>query len=190
MLDRHHSRRAFLRAALQAAKGSCIALTIPAVLSACDQANEARKQQAAFTNLTEAEALAFAAIAARIMPSDETPGAEEAGVIYFMDTVLTDAEQLAFLRDGLTGLRQAAESAFGTSDFHLLPPQSQDQLLRAIEDGEFFGTMRFLTIAGMFCLPEYGGNRDNVGYQIIGFEDRHAWVPPFGSYDAERGGNI
>ncbi|MFT5048613.1 MAG: hypothetical protein ACI8UP_005617, partial [Porticoccaceae bacterium] len=33
--------------------------------------------------------------------------------------------------------------------------------------------------------PEYGGNRDNIGYQLIGFEDRHAWQAPYGFYDAD-----
>ena len=37
----------------------------------------------------------------------------------------------------------------------------------------------------MFSLPEYGGNRDKVGYELIGFEDRHAWQSPYGYYDAD-----
>ena len=45
--------------------------------------------------------------------------------------------------------------------------------------------MRYLTIAGMFALPEYGGNRENIGYQLIGFDDQHVWQPPFGFYDAD-----
>ena len=54
-----------------------------------------------------------------------------------------------------------------------------------IENTEFFSTLRYLTIAGMFSLPEYGGNRENIGYQLIGFDDRHFWQPPFGFYDAD-----
>ena len=30
----------------------------------------------------------------------------------------------------------------------------------------------------------YGGNRDRVGWKLIGFEDRMAYQPPFGYYDA------
>ena len=40
-----------------------------------------------------------------------------------------------------------------------------------------------LTQAGMFALPEYGGNRDHKGWELIGFEHQHVWQPPFGYYD-------
>ena len=45
--------------------------------------------------------------------------------------------------------------------------------------------MRMLTLCGMFALPSWGGNRDEAGWKLLGFEDRHAWQPPFGFYDAE-----
>ena len=34
---------------------------------------------------------------------------------------------------------------------------------------EFFGAVRLHTIEGMFCDPMYGGNRDCVGWKLIGF---------------------
>jgi hypothetical protein len=37
----------------------------------------------------------------------------------------------------------------------------------------------------MFALPKYGGNRDHVGWQLIGFPDQHIFQPPFGYYDRE-----
>jgi hypothetical protein len=37
----------------------------------------------------------------------------------------------------------------------------------------------------MFSLPEYGGNKDELGWQLIGFEDRHVWTQPYGFYDAD-----
>ena len=33
--------------------------------------------------------------------------------------------------------------------------------------------------------PEYGGNRDGVGWRMIGFVDEHAFQPPFGYYDRD-----
>ena len=45
--------------------------------------------------------------------------------------------------------------------------------------------VRYLTLAGMFSLPEHGGNRDQIGWRLLGFENRHAWQPPFGFYDAD-----
>ncbi len=36
----------------------------------------------------------------------------------------------------------------------------------------------------MFALPVYGGNKGYAGWKVLGFDHRHAWVPPFGHYDA------
>ena len=187
MIDTQLSRRAFLRSASSAAKSSIIVLGLPAILVSCERSKQAALNNEEFSVLSEEEAQEFHAIAARIIPTDETPGATEAGVIYFIDTVLGDnrEEQHETLRIGLREMQVAVALQFDASYFHELEPEQQDQLLTEIEDTEFFGTMRFLTIAGMFSLPEYGGNRDKIGYQLIGFEDRHAWQPPYGAYDAD-----
>jgi hypothetical protein len=43
-----------------------------------------------------------------------------------------------------------------------------------------------LTIMGVFCLSKYGGNRDNVGWKLVGLDGPPgAWTYPFGYYDAE-----
>lgn len=185
--DNQFSRRAFLKSASGAAKSSIIVLSLPAILVSCEESKQANLNNEEFSLLTEEEAQEFHAIAARIIPSDETPGATEAGVIYFIDNVLADNREAEheMLREGLRELQVSAALNFNASYFHELEPEQQDTLLTEIEDTPFFGTIRFLTIAGMFSLPEYGGNRDKIGYELIGFEDRHAWQPPFGSYDAD-----
>lgn len=157
------------------------------ILASCERAQEARLNAAEFTVLSTLEALEFDAIAARIIPTDETPGATEAGVIYFIDRVLGDDRQQEYetLKMGLAELQTAAAATFNASSFHQLDAAQQDQLLTEIEDTEFFGTIRYLTVAGMFSLPEYGGNRGNIGFELLGFEDRHVWQPPFGYYDAD-----
>ena len=44
--------------------------------------------------------------------------------------------------------------------------------------------MRFMTLCGFFGMSSYGGNRDNVGWELLGFDGhRGAWQPPFGHYD-------
>ncbi|MCH8176057.1 MAG: gluconate 2-dehydrogenase subunit 3 family protein [Proteobacteria bacterium] len=187
MTQQRISRRAFLRTTGDVARGSCIALTLPMILAACNRATEARLNGEDFQTLSEEEAREFDAIAARIIPSDGTPGATEAGVIYFIDNVLGDGreEQHATLQEGLRQLQTAAVMNYDTAYFYLLEPSQQDQLLTDIEKSEFFTSIRYLTVAGMFSLPEYGGNRDNLGFDLIGFEDRHAWQPPFGHYDKD-----
>ncbi len=42
-------------------------------------------------------------------------------------------------------------------------------------------------LLGFLGDPSYGGNRDHVGWRHIGFDDRMAFTPPFGFYDAETG---
>lgn len=187
MIDKQLSRRAFLRSASGAAKSSIIVLGLPAILVSCERSKQANLNNEEFSVLTEEEAQEFHAVAARIIPTDETPGATEAGVIYFIDNVLSDDREAEHetLRLGLRELQLVAALSFNASYFHELEPEQQDQVLTEIEDTSFFGTIRFLTIAGMFSLPEYGGNRDKIGYQLIGFEDRHAWQPPYGFYDAD-----
>lgn len=181
------SRRAFLRQTGIAARNSLIVMSLPAIMSSSAAASEARLENSAFKILGDEEAVEFSAIAARIIPTDETPGATEAGVIYFIDNVLgtTRTEVLAPMREGLATLQAAALSEYGSSRFSSLTPEQQDALLTSIEETEFFGTMRYMTIAGMFSLPEYGGNRDYAGWKLIGFEHRHVWEPPFGFYDAD-----
>ena len=138
-------------------------------------------------NLAEEDAVELEAIAARIIPTTDTPGAREAGVIYFIDNVLGDKreEVLSLLLQGLSELKTSVALTFGVAYFHQLEEAQQDQALIEIEDTVFFDTIRYLTIAGMFSLPEYGGNRAYVGYDLIRFNSQHAWQPPFGFYDAD-----
>ncbi|HEY0963124.1 MAG TPA: gluconate 2-dehydrogenase subunit 3 family protein [Pseudomonadales bacterium] len=162
-------------------------LSIPALLHAADHSAAAHHAAAALTTLGADEAREFTAIAARILPSDDTPGATEGGVIYFIDHVLgsSRSELLEPLRAGLASLQAEAHGSFGVKRFSELDALRQDALLQSIEATPFFETMRFLTLAGMFTLPEYGGNREHVGWDLIGFDHRHAWQPPFGYYDAD-----
>ena len=126
------------------------------------------------------------AIAERILPATDSPGARDAGVVYFFDNVLKDrTEALDILRNGLHDLQKSTISEFNSPSFHSLSSLDQDQLLKRIEGTEFFATARYLTIAGMFALPEYGGNRNLVGDQLVGFDDHFGWTIPFGYYDAD-----
>ncbi|MGH7542241.1 MAG: gluconate 2-dehydrogenase subunit 3 family protein, partial [Gemmatimonadota bacterium] len=144
-----------------------------------------------FVALTPEEARELEAVAARIFPTDDTPGAREAGVIHFIDRAFDafQADALPFAREGLSDLAVRARRADPASEsFSALDEARQDAVLQEIEAEGFFGLIRFLTIAGMFALPEHGGNRDRLGWRLLGFEDRFVWRPPFGHYDAEVNG--
>lgn len=34
-------------------------------------------------------------------------------------------------------------------------------------------------------MPKYGGNRDGIGWKLLGFEIQHSFQPPFGFYDRD-----
>jgi hypothetical protein len=72
-----------------------------------------------------------------------------------------------------------------STSFAALANDQQQQLLHAIEKTDFFGLLRALTIGAWLGAPEYGGNRNRVGWKYIGFDDAGFFEPPFGYYDAE-----
>lgn len=130
----------------------------------------------------------IAAIAEQILPSDDGPGATEAGVIFFIDRALTtfDTDKQDIYRNGLSDLNERRAKMFpGSGSFAGLSKGQQGELLRAIENSDFFETIRIHTLLGFLGNPSYGGNRGSAGWKYIGFEDRMAWTPPFGYYDAE-----
>jgi gluconate 2-dehydrogenase gamma chain len=147
----------------------------------------AQDEGGSFSVLSASEAADLEAIASCIFPSGDTPGAVEAGVIHFIDAALggLQAESLEAVRRGLEELQANVRSEQGESSFASLDPERQIAMLQGIEDTDFFGTMRLLTLAGMFSHPSYGGNRDEIGWTLIGFDAQGPTPPPFGYYDAD-----
>lgn len=189
-IPRDASRRAFIATAGGAAGSAWLAGMLPSIWHAAEAAAAAHDTGAAFTHLEPAEAAGLEAIAARIIPSDDTPGAREAGVIHFIDQSLGGfmAAAAPDLRAGLAALDTLAAEARAGGRFEALGAADQDALLGQVQDTPFFELMHFLTIAGMFALPRYGGNRNHLGWQLLGLSQQHAWAPPFGHYDAESTG--
>lgn len=183
------SRRSFLARAAGAGV-AWLVLDWATVDAALAHAAHAMAQQPAppFRTLTPDEGGELSAVAARIFPTTETPGATEGGVIHFIDRALgaEQARALKLLRAGVADLgKRAARRKPGVSRFSALAAEDQDAILTDIEKGEFFQAMRFLTMVGMFGDPSHGGNRGAIGWKLIGFEHRSSYTPPFGWYDAE-----
>jgi gluconate 2-dehydrogenase gamma chain len=136
--------------------------------------------------LSAAEAADIEAVAAQIIPTDDTPGAREAGVVYFIDRALaTFLSQMAGdYRADLARFQSACrEQHPAAASFASLTSDQQVEYLKGVDQTTFFTTTRLLTLLGMFSLPAYGGNRNGVGWKLIGFEDAHFFRPPFGYYD-------
>lgn len=180
------TRRLFLQSSASTAFARAgLAGLIAIAQSACTS----RDESAAFSKLTQADAREFEAIAARILPTSDTPGAREAGVIWFMDKAFDsfDADYFGFAKDGLADFQVSIAGAFaGAQKFSDLDESDQDQYLQSQEKSEFFGLMHFMTVMGFFAMSKYGGNRDDVGWKLLGLDAHHqGWQPPFGYYDAE-----
>ena len=167
---------------------------------------------------------------ARIIPTDDTPGAREAGTIDFVDRYLSGIgfiyakpdgsgfeplegrraeawqQRIDILRDcyrsGIESLDRTAQQRFGAA-FVELSGEDQDTVLHALEGSEereeereverarmqlygapvevalqqtsaetelgFVPLLALHTRQGFYADPIYGGNRDRVGWELIGF---------------------
>jgi gluconate 2-dehydrogenase gamma chain len=110
----------------------------------------------ATTFLTAGEAADVEAIAAQIVPTDDTPGAREAGAIHFIDHAL--ATVLTHLAGGYR--TQLAEFQAGcrtrypeAASFAALSSAQQIEYLTSVERTPFFDMTRILTLLRMFTMP-------------------------------------
>ena len=100
-------------------------------------------------------------LAEMIIPSDETPGAKEAGVAEFIDFMVASDPELQYpFRMGLTWLNAHSERSTGKK-FLELSPEQQTSLLEPLglknkarpgeEDGrKFFALLREYTLTGFY----------------------------------------
>jgi gluconate 2-dehydrogenase gamma chain len=187
-------RRGFLLASGQALGGTWLALHWPGITAAAMHAGYAAAGASAprLRHLDADEARDLEAIAAQIIPTDDTPGAREAGAVYFIDAALGGfhAEHRAALRDGYREFASAYAASAAGGIFADATADQQRAFLGRVEATPFFQGIRFLTVLGFLAHPKHGGNRDGIGWQVIGFEDLHAFVPPFGHYDRDYAGFV
>ncbi len=202
------SRRDFLSRGSAAVSAVWLSAHWPAIVAAAEHAHQAAKSSAPrkFQFFTPEEAVEIDAISARIIPSDETPGAREAGVVYFIDRALTTfaVDDQKTYREGLPGLQLRVRELFPSVEkFSSATPEQQDQILHSLDEqtgparrhsrpggasSSFFQAIRVHTIVGFLVEPDSGGNRDGVGWKVIGRDPEHMFQPPFGYYDKDYAG--
>ena len=138
--------------------------------------------------LSAEQAADVGAFAEQIFPGEPgSPGAKDLGVVYFIDKSLATwaVDQREPLTKGLDEFNEEVTRRWpGTTRFAALSAERQVELMKAREKTPFFQQLRAATLSGVFGNPEYGGNKDKAAWKLIGFEDRYAWQPPFGDYDA------
>jgi gluconate 2-dehydrogenase gamma chain len=161
---------------------------------------------------------------ARIIPTDDQPGAREAGTIDFLDRYLSGVDfiyakpdgsgfeklqgkhadawkrRIEIIRskyvEGIRELDRRSRSRFG-AEFVRLTCEQQDRILAGMEhpalqneagadeaksaepalqqtsaevDLDFFSLLALHTRQGFYSDPIYGGNKNRVGWKLIGFE--------------------
>ena len=132
-------------------------------------------------NLTTAESDVLEAVVARLVPSDATsPGAAEARAAHYIDRALGGAlaSSRETYRQGLAALDALAVSSRGVG-FARLNGADQDAILEQLEAGTpptfpggaaaFFTLVLGHTLQGTFGDPHYGGNRNFVGWDLLGY---------------------
>lgn len=199
------SRRRFLSHGISGLSSAWLTAHWPAVLSAADHAHRAAQSATPpkFEFFSPDQAAEIDAIAARIIPTDGTPGAREAGVVYFIDRALITfaSDDQKTYKEGLPELQARVRELFPAVErFSAATPEQQDEVLHSLDDHapvparpfrprpaaqSFVETLRQHTIAGFLIDPDAGGNRDGVGWKVIGREREHVFQPPFGYYDKD-----
>jgi gluconate 2-dehydrogenase gamma chain len=180
------SRRLLLRALAATIGVAAVPAGWMEVVEAVGQSSQGSQGKLSFFSTSEAADVE--AVAAQIVPTDDTPGAREAGVIHFIDQALaTHLSQLAGdYRANLAGFQSAFRGRHpDAASFSSLTSDRQIEYLKTVDRTPFFDTTRLLTLLGMFSMPKYGGNRDEIGWKLIGFEVKHIFQPPFGFYDRD-----
>jgi Gluconate 2-dehydrogenase subunit 3 len=199
------NRRLFLSRGISGLTAVWASTHWPALLAAADHARHATQSATPpkFEFFTPEQAKEIDAITSRIIPTDETPGAREAGVVYFIDRALNTFQKDAqkTYQEGLPEWQARVSEMFpGITKFSAATPEQQDEVLHSFDEGgdaprrafrsrlgarNFFETVRQHTIMGFLIDPDYGGNHEGAGWKVIGREREHTFQPPFGYYDKD-----
>ena len=124
------------------------------------------------------------AVCAQIIPTDQDPGAREAGCVAYIDRQLAGAHQRFAdrYRSGLASLAATCQALHERS-FEELSSAEQIKLLEKMEagqspkehwktvsSGEFFQLVCDHTMQGFYGSPRHGGNKDYVSYRMLGLD--------------------
>ena len=202
------TRREILSQGLAGMSAAWVSAHWPAMLSAATHARQAAKSAAppTFEFFSPEQAVEIEAICARIIPTTDTPGAREAGVVFFIDRALVTFAKVnqKLYTEGLPDLQARVREMFpGVEKFSAAASKQQDEVLASLDEQPtegrgrpfrasaaaqtFFETIRVDTISGFLIDPDSDkrGNRDGVGWKVIGRDDALMFQPPFGYYDKD-----
>jgi gluconate 2-dehydrogenase subunit 3-like protein len=205
MKAKQTERRKFLFQASGAAGMALVSAHWPALVAAAQHAHQADRSHTLgkFQVLTPEQARNVEAIASQIIPTDDLPGAREAGVVFFIDLALKTfaKESVPVYQKGLEDLnRLTGEKYPGVKSFADTSEVQQEKVLTEFAgepkpqirsrrgprgSDDFFQTIWMHTVFGFLVDPEAGGNRDYAGWKVAGRDPAHSFSPPFGFYDKD-----
>ena len=127
------------------------------------------------------EAKCIIAFCEQIIPKDESPGATDAGVIYYIDRQLAGVfnyDQVTY-RSGIKNL-QAYCNKTASRSFESLVSAEQQKIMKMMESnqikgtewpdgkpGEFFNLILSHTMQGFYGSPIHGGNKDYMSFEML-----------------------
>jgi gluconate 2-dehydrogenase gamma chain len=163
--------------------------------------DEAKFVEAAFARLIPADGLGPGAkeAGAALFIDRQLKGPFGAAQSWYMQGPWAEGEETQGFQSRMTPaqLYRAAikeiddhcRKSFGGKAFAALTVEQQDQILGGLEKGDikldkvksksFFEMFLQNTIEGFFCDPLYGGNRDMIGWKLIGFPGAHYDYRPY-----------
>ncbi len=137
-------------------------------------------------SLDDAQVRLLEAVAERIFPATETPGAVAIGAVeYILRALAGDyAEMKMIYQRGLSEIDRHSLKRFGRNLLSLAEGE-MNSVLSDFENGraefegaaEFFETVRCHVLEGVFGEPEYGGNRGLAGWRIVDFPGQQYGYP-------------
>ena len=145
---------------------------------------------------TNDEFAALSAACERVVPKDEDPGAIDAQVPQYIDRMLQSPDLRQMKDDFLAGvaaLDRRSQRMFKLGYAGATATQ-QDELLTLFKnsrpgtgEAHFYELLVVLTLEGLLGDPSYGGNKNGVGWALVGFSmvGHEAAEPPPG-YDGTK----
>ncbi len=175
----HLNRRTFL---LRSAAAGSTVLLAPALEGCVERPNgdAAAREAAARFRLESRQMATLRALCERLLPADNDPGAEAAGAHEYIELEL-GTRYFEAARESIVGALDGLDEAARRDGppFADLDDEAQDALIAQLQTGEreaagwrgerTLEILLSLTLEGFLGAPVYGGNRDEVGWRMIGF---------------------
>lgn len=139
------------------------------------------KQTTGYRFFTKEEAGCIISICEQFIPKDQSPGATDAGVIFYIDRQLSSVfhyDQDTY-REGIKNLQAYCKENYKAA-FELMGSDDQLKVLNAMEanqigedqwpkgkPAEFFNLVLSHTMQGFYGSPIHGGNKDYMSFEML-----------------------